>query len=272
MSRPRPITFLSDYGTDDEFAGVCRAVIARIAPQAAVIDLTHGIARQDVRQGALVLANALPFTPPGVHLAVVDPAVGTARRGVALGLGEQGRVLVGPDNGLLSRAAEAFGGVREAFEVSRSPARLDPVAPTFHGRDVFAPVAAELALGTPLSMLGERIDPAGLVRIARSAPEIEAGRRVRAAVAYTDRFGNAALELSAAEAARGGLREGGAVRLRTGEETLAGVYVHTFGDVPEGALLLYRDSYENLALAANRASAVQMLAIGPGDHVVLEPA
>ena len=270
MAGPRPITFLSDYGTDDEFAGVCRAVIARIAPLAVVIDLTHGIAAHDVRQGGLVLANALPFAPPGVHLAVVDPGVGSARRGVALALVEQGRVLVGPDNGLLWRAAERFGGVQEAVDVSRSRARLDPVAATFHGRDVFAPVAAELALGSPLSELGEPVDPAGLIRIARREPEIEAGRRVRAAVAYTDRFGNAALDLSVAEAARGGLREGCAVRVGTHKTSLEGVYAHTFSDVPAGDLLLYRDSYDSVALAVNRASAVELLAIGPGDDVVLQ--
>ena len=270
MSAPRPITFLSDYGTEDEFAGVCRGVIARIAPSAPVIDLTHGIARHDVRQGAVVLANALAFTPPGIHLAVVDPGVGTERRGVALALAEEGRVLVGPDNGLLSRAAESFGGVLEAVEVSRSPARLEPVAATFHGRDVFAPVAAELALGRRLSELGDPVDPAGLLRIPRSAPRIGPGPRVRAAVAYADRFGNAALDLSAAEVSRAGLRVGEPVRARSADATIDGLYAHTFADVPAGSLLLYRDSYGSLTLAANRASALELLSIAPGDSVVLE--
>ncbi len=271
MTGARPITFLSDYGADDEFAGVCRAVISRIAPEAAVIDLTHGIARHDLRQGSAVLANALPYTAPGVHLAVVDPGVGTERRAVALALVEGGRVLVGPDNGLLWRACERFGGVSEAVDVSRSPARLEPVSATFHGRDVFAPVAALLALGEPLSSLGERIDPAGLIRFARREPEVEGGRRVRAAVAYADRFGNAALDLSAAEAERAGLRAGERVRARAGTQTAEGVYARTFAEVPAGGLLLYRDSYDNLALAVNQASAVELFAIEPGDDVVLEP-
>src|ERR671935_1384722 len=110
----RPITFLSDYGYDDEFAGVCRAVICRIEPEARVIDLTHGIARHAVRQGAAILANALPYTPPGVHLAVVDPGVGSPRRAVAVRVASDDRVLVGPDNGLLTPAIERFGGGVEA--------------------------------------------------------------------------------------------------------------------------------------------------------------
>ena len=137
----RPITFLSDYGYEDEFAGICRAVIAAIVPEAAVIDLTHGIKRHAIRQGAAVLANALPYAPPGVHLAVVDPGVGSPRRAVAVMVGSDDRVLVGPDNGLLWQAIERFGGAVDAVDVSLSRFRLEPISATFHGRDVFAPVA-----------------------------------------------------------------------------------------------------------------------------------
>ena len=157
----RPITFLSDYGADDEFAGVCRAVIARIAPEATVIDLTHGVRRHAVRQGATILANALPFAPPGVHLAVVDPGVGTPRRAVAVRAACEDRLLVGPDNGLLWPAIERLGGAVEAVDVSLSPLRLEPISATFHGRDIFAPVAAHLAQGAPLSR-GRRADPGGV--------------------------------------------------------------------------------------------------------------
>ena len=138
MATPRPITFLSDYGYEDEFAGVCRAVIAQIAPGAPLIDLSHGITRQDVRQGAIALANASPSCPPGVHLAVIDPGVGSPRRAVGVAAAE-GRYLVGPDNGLLSRALDRLGGALDAVELSRSPFRLEPVSATFHGRDLFAP-------------------------------------------------------------------------------------------------------------------------------------
>src|ERR687888_1769934 len=128
------ITFLSDYGSDDEFVGVCHGVIARIAPEARVIDVTHGIRRHDVRHGALALRNALPHLPIGVHVAIVDPQVGTERRAVAVRCAD-GRLLVGPDNGLLSLAWQAAGGVDVAIDVSRSPHRLEPVSATFHGRD-----------------------------------------------------------------------------------------------------------------------------------------
>src|SRR5919202_6328851 len=131
----RTITFLSDYGLADEFVGVVHGVIARICPEARVIDLGHGIPRQDVQAGALALARALPFVPAGVHLAVVDPEVGARRRAVALQVADEDRLLVGPDNGLLMPAAERFGGAIEAVEISASPWRLQPVSATFHGRD-----------------------------------------------------------------------------------------------------------------------------------------
>src|SRR3954452_15883389 len=158
-----PVTFLSDYGLTDDFVGVCHAVIARIAPEARVIDLTHGIPRHDVRTGALTLARALPYAPAGVHLAVVDPEVGTERRAVAIRCGDEGRVLVGPDNGLLMPAAAALGGAVEAVDIARSPHRLEPVAATFHGRDVFAPVAGHLATGAELAGAG---DPLGVDELA----------------------------------------------------------------------------------------------------------
>src|SRR3954451_11809384 len=142
MMRP-VITFLSDYGPGDEYVGVVHGAIASIAPDARVIDLGHGVPPQDVRTGARRLARALPYVPAGVHLAVVDPGVGGARRALALRAGE--RLLVGPDTGLLGRAAERCGGVAGAVDVGASRGRLEPVSATFHGRDVFAPVAGRLA-------------------------------------------------------------------------------------------------------------------------------
>src|SRR4051794_32795325 len=153
------ITFLSDYGPGDEYVGVVHGVIASIAPRARIIDLGHGVPPQDVRTGARRLARALPFTPPGIHLAVVDPGVGTARRAVALRAGD--RLLVGPDNGLLVEGLE----IDAAVEISNSPWRLEPVSATFHGRDIFAPVTARLAAGEAFEAAGEPIDPATLVRL-----------------------------------------------------------------------------------------------------------
>src|SRR5437868_13213091 len=151
---PPVITLLTDYGVDSEFAGVCRGVIARICPDATVVDITHAIARHYIRHGALVLRSSLPYMPVGIHVAVVDPQVGTERRAVASSC-SNGRVLVGPDNGVLSLAAAASGGVVEAVDISRSQHRLEPVSATFHGRDVFAPVAAALAAGAPFADAGE---------------------------------------------------------------------------------------------------------------------
>src|SRR5579859_4186141 len=147
------ITFLSDYGLQDDFVGICHGVIAGICPEARVIDLGHGVRRHDVRGGAIVLAGALPYLPAGVHLAVVDPDVGASRRAVALRAADD-RLLVGPDNGVLWLAAHASGGVVEAADIVRSPFRLEPVSATFHGRDIFAPVAAHLAAGASLAQAG----------------------------------------------------------------------------------------------------------------------
>src|SRR5436190_6684039 len=184
-----PITFLSDYGVRDEFAGVVHAVIARICPEARVIDLSHGVPRHDVVAGARMLARALPYAPPGVHLAVVDPVVGALRRAVALRTVEEDRFLVGPDNGLLVPAADAFGGIAEAIEISSSPWRLDSVSATFHGRDVFAPVAARLAVGEPLAAAGAPLEPDELQRVEIAAARVERGALV-ARVVDVDTFGN----------------------------------------------------------------------------------
>jgi S-adenosyl-L-methionine hydrolase (adenosine-forming) len=268
----RLVTFLSDYGSDDEFVGVCHAVIQRIAPEAKVLDVSHGIPRHDVRQGAAVLANALAYSSPGIHLAIVDPGVGSTRKAVVVRTADEGRLLVGPDNGLLASAIERFGGGAEAVDVSLSHVRLEPVSATFHGRDVFAPVAAHLARGEAPSEIGEPIDVAQLTALERTAAVIEAGRRVEATVAYVDRFGNAALELSASELVDSGLKLGHRVWVEGGGVTLDAVYLLTFADVPAGALLLYLDSYGNLALAVNRGSAAERLGVQSGDRIVIRPA
>jgi S-adenosyl-L-methionine hydrolase (adenosine-forming) len=266
------VTFVSDYGSDDEFVGVCHAVIERIAPEARVLDLSHGIPRHDVRQGAAVLANALGYASPGVHLAIVDPGVGSTRKAVVVRTVDEGRLLVGPDNGLLGQAIDRFGGAAEAIDVSLSPARLQPVSATFHGRDVFAPVAAHLARGELPAELGEPIEVGELAALERTPAVIEPGRRVEASVGYVDRFGNAALDLGGAELVDSGLKLGHRVWIEAGAVTLDAVYLVTFADVKPGELLLYLDSYGNLALAINRASAAERLGVSTGDRIVLRPA
>jgi S-adenosyl-L-methionine hydrolase (adenosine-forming) len=262
------ITFLSDYGRDDDFVGVCHGVIARIAPESRVIDVTHGIERHDVRTGALVLRRALPYFPAGLHLAVVDPEVGGERRAVAVRTAEEGRVLVGPDNGLLALAVERFGGAAEAVDISRSPHRLEPSSATFHGRDLFAPVTAHLAAGAPLAEAGDPIDAAELttLHIPSAQPDADGGL-VAHALAF-DRFGNVMLDVEHAELVGSGLKLGHRVTIN---DELAH-YARTFTDVPPGELLLYEDAYRTLALAVNRGSAALHLGLVLDSEVRIRPA
>ena len=260
------VTFLSDYGRGDDFVGVCHAVIARIAPEVRVIDLTHDVPRHDVRSAAVILRRALPFCPAGVHLVVVDPGVGGTRRAVAVRVAQEGRVLVGPDNGVLWPAAQRLGGVVEAVDVAHSPHRLEPVSATFHGRDLFAPVAAHLAAGEPLGAAGEPIEPDELVQMTLPTPHVEA-ERVYAHVLSTDTFGNVALDVAHDEGMAAGLRLGARVRVNGTPAT----YARTFEDVGPGELMIYEDAYRTLALAINRGSAREFLDLGLDDEVLIEP-
>jgi len=268
-SMPRPITFLSDYGLRDEFVGVVHAVIARIAPGATVIDLSHGVPRQDVGTGARMLARALPYAPAGVHLAVVDPEVGARRRAVALLTAEEERLLVGPDNGLLMPAADHFGGVAEAVEISSSRWRLEPVSATFHGRDVFAPVAARLAAGEQLGEAGPPLEPDELVRIEASRATVEGGTLV-AHVVETDIFGNLALDARLRDLKGTDIRLGDKIAVRRDARRAPGVFARTFADVSRGGLLLYEDAGGSLAVAINGGDAGRLLGARTGDELRVE--
>jgi S-adenosylmethionine hydrolase len=262
------VTFLSDYGEQDEFAGVCRGVLAGLAPASRTIDITHGIPRHDVRAGALVLRNALPHMPAGVHLAVVDPQVGGARRAVALACADEERMLVGPDNGLLMLAAQRFGGVVEAVDISRSRWRLEPVSATFHGRDIFAPVAAALARGEPLAGAGEPCAVEELVPLQLPSAERRPGG-LAAHVLLADRFGNVILDASHDDLTAVGVRLGSELEVVTGGRAHRGRFASTFADVDEGRLLLYEDAQRQLALAINRGSALQELRLARDAELLL---
>ncbi len=255
MRRP-VITFLSDYGLQDDFVGVCHGVMARVAPDARIIDVSHGVPRHDVRAGALILRRALPSMPAGVHLAVVDPAVGTQRRAIAVRTADEDRLLVGPDNGLLSLAAQRFGGAVEAVDISRSAHRLEPVSATFHGRDLFAPVAAALAAGAELAAAGDPLDADEIRPMHMPLAQVETDGLVAHAIGF-DRFGNVTLDVEHEELTFAGLRLGQPVQVndRTAH------YAVTFADVPPGDLLLYQDAYRTLALAVNRGSAREALGL-----------
>jgi S-adenosylmethionine hydrolase len=254
------ITFLSDYGLTDDFVGVCHAVIARICPHARVIDLSHGVPRGNVRAGALILRSTLAYAPPGVVLAVVDPGVGGHRRAVALRSGD-GRLFVGPDNGLLSLAVSDAGGVVEAVDVGESPFVLPPVSATFHGRDIFAPVAARLAGGAALADAGVPCEADSLVTIELPTPELGDGRLVAHAL-YIDGFGNVQLDVEAPAIERSGLAPGREVELETADGVAARArFVRTFGDAGTDELLLYEDSYRRLAVAVNQGDAAARLGL-----------
>ena len=263
------VTLLTDYGRDDDFVGVCHGVIRTICPDAQIIDVTHGVPRYGVREGAVTLRNALPYLPVGVHVAIVDPQVGTERRAVALRSGD-GRVLVGPDNGLLSLAWERAGGVELAVDVSRSPHRLEPVSATFHGRDLFAPVAAHLAAGAPLEDAGDPLDPGELEVIELPPARTEDGALVAHAV-LVDQCGNAALNVGHDELAGTGLTLGAGVELEVDGQRYLGTYAQTFADVKPGELLVYEDAYRSLAVAINRGDAAATLGLAPDAELRLRP-
>jgi S-adenosylmethionine hydrolase len=257
---PLPVTFLSDYGAQSDFVGVCHAVMLGIAPDAVVIDLAHDLPASQIRPAALVLRNTLPFLSAGVHLAVVDPGVGTARRPVALRTGD-GRFFVGPDNGLLSLAAAEAGGIEQAVDLHESRFRLEPVSATFHGRDIFAPVAAHLALGAPIDEAGELFSPDEVVQLELPVATVSAGK-IEACAVYVDRFGNVQLNVTRAQMDEAGLTPGSSVELEVRGTRHRCIYARAFADVPEGGLIAYEDAYRTIALAVNRGDAARLLGLG----------
>lgn len=259
------VTFLSDFGLQDDFVGTCHGVIKRIAPDAEIIDITHGIAPQQVLQGALVLANTLPYMPPGIHLAVVDPGVGGARRPLALRDAE-GRLYVGPDNGLLLPAADRFGGVQAAHELANPDFALQPVSRTFHGRDLFAPAAAHLARGVALDDLGPPVAADALVRVEQPMPTVSASE-IAATVLYVDRYGNAQLNLTREHLEEAGIQPGRRLEIELDGHRHEIVAARTFDEAPAGGAILYEDSYRNMSLAVSRGSAAERYGARPGDPV-----
>ena len=264
MTRP-VITFLTDFGVADDFVGTCHGVMKRITPEVDIIDITHAIEPLQVLQGSLVLANTLPYMPVGIHLAVVDPQVGTERRAIVVQTGD-GRLLVGPDNGLLVPATERTGGAAAAWEITDTRFQLEPRSRTFHGRDVFAPAAAHLAGGVEPSELGTPLDPATLVKIdvpvARVGPD-----EIVAHVLIVDRFGNVQLNLTTSDVEGFGIWPGAELELTVGLDRFYAVAAETFADVGAGEIVLYEDSYRNIAIAINEGDAASVVLARPGDTV-----
>lgn len=254
------ISLTTDYGTFDGFVAACHGAIARIAPEVRVIDVTHHVPPADVARGAAVLTQTAPYLPESVHCAVVDPGVGTSRRGIAIST--PNGVLVGPDNGLLIGAAEALGGIDSVVELANKDWFLGDISRTFHGRDIFAPAAARIAAGAVLDEAGPLVDQDTLVRLPDPVVTVGDGW-IEAEVLTVDRFGNVQL------AARGGVLSGlgpdltvnGNVSARRGT---------TFADVRAGDLLVYEDSAGQVAIAVNNGRAVVVLSVQAGDLVRVE--
>jgi S-adenosylmethionine hydrolase len=265
------ISFITDYGLRDGFVGVCHGVIARGCPEARVIDLTHEVPAQDIHSGALVLASSIDYLPDGtVHLAVVDPGVGTSRRAIAV-LTRSGARFVGPDNGLLEPAVSVSGGAAEAVDIGRSSFALAGVSATFHGRDLFAPVAAALAAGRGLSEVGAELEPSSLVALPRTHASRDE-RTLIAHVQYIDQFGNLQLDADADDIAW--VTGTGPVEvLSTAWDRPALAISHgaTFADVSTGELLFYEDAHGRPAIAVNRGSAAERLGLGVGDELRIVP-
>ncbi|MDQ4127905.1 MAG: SAM-dependent chlorinase/fluorinase [Actinomycetota bacterium] len=260
--------FLSDFGLVDDFVGTCKGVMIGIAPGVTIVDLTHDVPTFAVEAGAEILQHATRYMPANtVYLAVVDPGVGTERRELALRT-EGGALLVGPDNGLLVPAAESLGGVSEAVVLTDERYHLKPISNTFHGRDVFAPIAAHLAAGAELSALGQAVDPSSLLWLDPPGALSDAGEDLVGRIISIDRFGNARLSLSQEES---GLEYDDDLKVDVGDGRMSVRYVETFGSAKDGELVLVPDSHWRLSLAVNKGNAAQALALRIGGMVRLIP-
>jgi S-adenosylmethionine hydrolase len=260
------ISFLSDFGHDDEFVGVVHSVIRSISPATRVIDVTHGIAPHDTRAGGLALARSAPYLARGVVIAVVDPGVGTDRRPVAVEVGGGSSILVGPDNGLLAPAVGLVGGATAAVELTNPEYLLVRSGSTFDGRDVFAPAAAHLCNGVPMTDLGRVIDPAGLLPGVLPVCHQD-GDDLVGEVLWIDRFGNCQLNIGPDDIGHLGT----VVQLVIGDQVRTAEQVTGYDDIPAGRLGLMVDSSGLVAIAVARASAAAELGVAEGTQVRLRP-
>ncbi|MEU4834467.1 SAM-dependent chlorinase/fluorinase [Streptosporangium sp. NPDC023615] len=260
------ISLLSDYGLEDGYIAACHGVIVGISPESRIIDVCHLVPSGDVRRGAAILAQTIAYLPAGVHVAVVDPGVGGSRRAVAVEAGEH--VFLGPDNGLLSWAVSASGGARAAYELSNEDLFLAPVSPTFHGRDLFAPVAAHLAIGRRPAELGQEIPLNRLVSLPAPTSTVREGY-AEGEVLSIDRYGNAQLSIGSGDLVSLGIAPGDTLAVWLGRRRLAVPFKETFTAVPPGEVVAFVDSAGLVALGVNAGDASQRLGLPPGAHVRL---
>jgi S-adenosylmethionine hydrolase len=267
-SGPSWVTFLSDYGLSDHLVGVCKGVIARIAPQVRIIDVCHQVTPQEVRIGAAMFAEAMPFLPRhAIHLALVDPARATVARPVALRCGD-GSIFICPDNGISSLAWPVVGGVAEARELTNSDLWDPNPSPSFRGRDVFAPVAGHLANGLPFAALGDEIDAAGLHALAETAPSVH-GDHVHGCVRMVDHFGNLGLNVRRSDLEAAGIAIGDMIELRCGGKVMEVPFSLVYGDVQAGRTVVCEDAFRAITVAVNAGRADRVLRATAGTPVVL---
>jgi S-adenosylmethionine hydrolase len=264
------VTFLSDYGLEDEFVGVCHGVMLRISPHLKIVDLHHNILRQDIRHGAVVLEQSVPFLPDSVHLAVVDPSVGSDRRAIAIET-SWGEIFVGPDNGLLIPGAAAAGGITRAFDLTDERFFVRPISHTFQGRDIFAPVAAHIAAGVDPAELGPALDATELVQLEIPTAWVH-DDHLHAEVLQVDRFGNLQFnfgvpQMDEVELGTNGKR----LEIRVEGHRLSVPVGSTFADVAAGEFVLIEDSYRHCSLAINKGDAAAQLRARAGSTAIVGP-
>jgi len=268
--RFRTISFLSDYGLVDEFVGVCHGVMLRIAPEVTVIDVCHGIRPQNIAEGASVLAQAVPYLPTGVHLAIVDPGVGSVRLPIAVQAAD-GSWLVGPDNGLLVPAATRLGGATSARKLENPELRAPNPSRTFHGRDIFSPAAAHLARGVAPEELGDELPLENLVSLRVAVPRLHNGH-FHAAVTHVDRFGNLSLNVDGVAAAEAGIVVGALLDVAVEGHRLGIPFGEAFTSVPPAEPVVTEDSHGQLAVCVNLGSAADRFGASLGSKVLIGPA
>jgi S-adenosyl-L-methionine hydrolase (adenosine-forming) len=267
---PSTCSFLSDYGSADEFVGVCKSVMLGLAPALTIIDVTHEIPPHDVKAGALALVRSVQYLPEGgIVLAVVDPGVGTERRLVAVEVAHG--VLLGPDNGLLAPAVAMLGGADRVVSLTNTDYQLPSPGSTFAGRDVLAPAVGHLAAGVPLTELGVEVDAVGLVPGLVSLPQHDDGGAIAGEVWWVDRFGNCQLNIDPEELTAHGAVKGEPVEVRFGDQVRAARWVETYADAKPSELVVVVDSYGLVSLALDRQSAARECNLRVGSGVTLVP-
>jgi len=261
-----PVVFVSDLGLRDEFVGVCHLVIARIAPEARVVNLSHGVPPHDVQAGAMTLANGMSYAGPyAVALAIVDPGGGTGRRAIAVATADGPR-LVGPDNGLLSLAWRQLGGATAAVEIEPSKVGAEKVSAVFNARDLFAPAAAHLVAGLPLDRLGMALDPDILVTLELEAAECGPGK-IHGEVIDVDRFGNIRLNARPTDLDKAGFAVGSNVEVATTATSVRAARIVAYGDVQPGEYGMLVDAWNWVSVIRFEASAADGMGVTRGDPV-----